>query len=76
MRLIDEKFLIIYNNHLKKKETMKKTYQQPTVKTVLVKMNNLMQTISNVGVSANDYNSGTKLSRRGGGSWDEDEEEY
>ena len=50
---------------------MKKTYIEPTTLVVRVKTNNLLVVVSVEGTT----NSGTADSRRGGSSWDDEEDE-
>lgn len=59
---------------------MKTKYQKPNTKIIEVKIHNLMN-VSGTGGNANsvtiatdDYSGGTVLSRRGGSSWDDEEE--
>ena len=55
---------------------MKKNYIKPCTTTVTVKAQNLLQDSINMGGSQGTFNSSTmqQASRRGGSSWDDDEE--
>ena len=55
---------------------MKKTYQQPVTKVVVVTISHLMQVSMQIKPDEASVNSGyyETLSRRGGSLWDEDEE--
>ena len=59
---------------------MKTKYQKPNTKIIEVKIQNLMNvsgsggTVNSVTFAEEDYSSGAVLSRRGGFSWDDDEE--